>query len=314
MKRENKLKKRAGLGFGKTIKRVEVLSELHPKPQVIMDIQDAITKCSSAHCEFNYIDGHGELRQRVFREMRFGKAALEDPFTAQTTVIPVKIHYANGDWEYGLKCFDEVCKRGKNVLLSFYRKVGLLDEVKGRIKNDIQLVGAEYRIPAWVLDILPRWNDKIAQKVEERDNEWLQKHTTYSLEDWGLVGDTYGTSYISSEVNVKDIIIDGKRERFAPVGYDYTKSVQNYPMMTTWKDDYCVDERARIVYLNEQPILSEFYYAYVKSFYAKTRKRGKVYTLIPISSLLNIVARPYSKNKEETELWNNLDSTVKGIF
>ena len=155
----------------KKVKRIEVVPlEDLPKAKVIMslanlwavDVGKGKTKYEGDDLKFAYLDDKtSEVVSKKFRGMVFSIRAFKDGFS-DTNLLPVKIHYHDGSWEYGLKWWEDrdiVYQRNRR-LVSLFVKSGYVNDHNEEIE-DAADTDRDSRIPAWILDLLPRYNEKI---------------------------------------------------------------------------------------------------------------------------------------------------------
>ena len=91
----------------KRIKRIEVVafSDL-PKAKVIESLAILWKKYIGKSLKFSYNGRNGELESRQFNGMVFSVDEFNDEFSDNYNVLPVKIHYRDGSWEYGIKWWE----------------------------------------------------------------------------------------------------------------------------------------------------------------------------------------------------------------
>ena len=308
----------------KRIKRIEVVSlEDLPKAKIIeslanlwLKMENGKPKYEGDELKFSYTDGNGELATRSFRGMVFSIRAFKDGFS-DTNLLPVKIHYRDGSWEYGLKWWqdkDVVYQRNRK-LVSLFVKSGYVNDHSEEIE-DAADTDRESRVPAWILDLLPRYNEKIRDAVNGVE---IDIPPDVPLEDWESVKDVVESGYVTSFTKYSTVKMK-KRSFKAPVGLCFNRHLPWQAVLTTWKDNVCVNEfgiqNSKLID-HTQMIVTV--YSYLKSIYENIHKHRKVYTLVPISDILFVTKEKYDRDDShpgghwvDNEVWNNLDQTVAG--
>ena len=310
----------------KKVKRIEVVPlEDLPKAKVIMslanlwvvDVGKGKVKYEGDELKFAYMDSKtGEIVSKKFRGMVFSSKAFHDSFS-DTNVLPVKIHYRDGSWEYGLKWWEDrdiVYQRNRR-LVPLFVKNGYVNDYSEEIE-DAADTDRDSRVPAWILDLLPRYNEKIRDAVDGLPTDFP---TDIPLDDWEKVKDVAESGYVSTHTKYSTVKL--KKRRFkAPVGLSFTRNLPWQAILTTWKDNVCVNEFGiQNSKLLDQTQMVVTVYSYLKSIYENIHKHRRVYTLIPVSDLLLVTKEKYERNDEnpdgqwvDKEVWNNLDETVAG--
>ena len=310
----------------KKIKRIEVVSlEDLPKAKVIMslanlwavDVGKGKTKYEGDDLKFAYMDSKtGEVVSKKFRGMVFSKKAFYDSFS-DTNVLPVKIHYHDGSWEYGLKWWEDrdiVYQRNRR-LVSLFVKSGYVNDHNEEIE-DAADTDRDSRIPAWILDLLPRYNEKIRDALDGLPTDFPPD---IPLEDWDAVRNVVESGYVTEHTKYSEVKLK-KRSFKAPVGLSFTRNLPWQAILTTWKDNVCVNEfgiqKSKVL---DQTQMVVTVYSYLKSIYANIHRHRKVYTLMPIADLLFVSKEKYERDEEcpsghwiDDEVWNNLDETIAG--
>ena len=309
----------------KRIKRIEVVSlEDLPKAKVIQSLADlwkkeenGKTKYEGGDLKFSYNGKNGELASRVFRGMVFSAKAFNDGFS-DTNILPVKIHYRDGSWEYGLKWWEDkdvVYQRNKK-LVPLFVKSGYVNDFSEEIEEAAD-TDKDSRVPAWILDLLPRYNEKIRDAV---DGVGRDIPPDVPLEDWEAVRDVVESGYVTSHTKYSTVKLKN-RSFNAPVGLSFTRHLPWQAILTTWKDNVCVNEfgiqDSKILDQNQMVVTV---YSYLKSIYENIHEYRRVYTLVPISDLLFVTKETFDRDDDhpsghwiDAELWNNLDSTCRGM-
>jgi len=309
----------------KRIKWIEVVSlEDLLKANVIQSlanlwkkVENGKTKYEGDELKFAYIDKNGELVSRKFRGMVFSSKEFRDGFS-DTNVLPVKIHYRDGSWEYGVKWWEnkDVVYQRNRKLVSLFVKSGYVNDHSEEIE-DAAFTDNDSRVPAWILDLLPRYNEKIRDAVNGVSHDGV--YHDVPLEDWEAVKDVVESGYVTSSTKYTEVKM--KRRSFkAPVGLSFTRNLPWQAILTTWKDNVCVNEfgiqNSKMIDHTQMVVTV---YSYLKSIYKDIHKYRRVYTLVPISDLLIVTKEKYARDDAnpsghwiDNEVWNNLDQTCHG--
>ena len=285
----------------KRIKRIEVVafSDL-PKAKVIESLAILWKKYIGKSLKFSYNGRNGELESRQFNGMVFSVDEFNDEFSDNYNVLPVKIHYRDGSWEYGIKWWEykDVVYQRNRKLVPLFVKRGYVNGHSEEIENPVD-TDRDSMVPAWILDLLPRYNEKARDSVNDvSDGGSGGVYRGVPIEDWKTVNDVVGSRYVTS--CTKYSTVKTKKGEFkAPTGMSIDPDLK-------WDDDY---QKQMVV-----PI-----YSYMKSIYENIYRKRRVYTLIPISDLLIVTKESYVCDYYhpkgcwvEDEVWNNLDQTVAG--
>lgn len=308
----------------KRIKRVEVVSlEDLPKAKSLQSLANLWLKMENGkekyegdELKFSYTDKNGELASKKFRGMVFSIRAFKDGFS-DTNLLPVKIHYRDGSWEYGIKWWEDkdVVYQRNRKLVPLFVKSGYVNDHNEEIE-DAADTDRDSRVPAWILDLLPRYNEKIRDSVNGVE---IDIPPDVPLEDWESVKDVVESGYVTSFTKYSTVKM--KKRRFkAPVGLSFTRNLPWQAILTTWKDNVCVNEFGmQNSKLLDHTQMIVTVYSYLKSIYENIHKHCKVYTLVPISDLLIVTKEKYDRDDThpsghwiDDEVWNNLDQTVVG--
>lgn len=270
---------------------------------------------SSEVYRFVFEDFRGELKQYdskgiVFQEPDFKKR--RGSIMELERLSPVQIFYSDGTNEYGFAFIRrELPNRDalKPRLVSYYRLAGIIKnggDVKYGVCTDT---------PMWVLKYLPRFNEKMLDAFVN------QKSSQYKLnpERYGECGAICGAvdNLCRSEKYV-DIVysIPPHTKVKKKITWSYPSlplSWSNINNNNYWveKDETYEDNHG----ISIKAIVDEKIdvYSYFKSIYIKDDSEVKVCGIIPMSSLYSII-KVNRWNDTETEMWNNLDQTLKGKF
>lgn len=272
--------------------------------------------------KFIYGNRNGEVVEREFSKIIVGeKAFFGDSFNDRWTLLAVRIWYDDGSSEYGFKWYEIKDIVHGQELKHLYLKDGTFTgEIPefGDIEECYDVdVGA--RVSAWVLELLPLWNERVRQWIENMSEEkYLAGYTNgemflgHTLGEWTAVQSIVNSSYVNRDcVFTLEEKPDGTK-----IGVNWAmtdmKEVDWHPYLTTWEDNVCVNEAGAIkqgMEVTYKPVISA--YSYLKSIYEDRSKRRKVYHVIPLSDILSI-RKPGRKDEDDIEVWNNLDETVVG--
>ena len=311
----------------KRIKRIEVVSlEDLPKANIIQSlanlwkrVENGKTKYEGDYLKFSYIGRNGELASRTFNGMVFSTKAFNDGFS-DTNMLPVKIHYRDGSWEYGLKWWEDkdIVYQRNRKLVPLFVKCGYVNDHSERIEDAAE-IDRDARIPAWILELLPLYNEKIRDVV---NNEISPGKFPLDVprESWKAVKNVVESGYVTSFTKYSTVKLKNRKFK-APVGLSFTRNLPWQAISATWKDNVCVNEfgiqDSKFLDYTQMVVTV---YSYLKSIYEDIHRRRRVYTLIPVSDLLCVTKENYTRDDAhpgghwiDDELWNNLDSACQGM-
>ena len=281
--------------------------------------------------KFVYNGPDGELEERSFAKVSVGdKGFFKNAFNEDTILCVVKIWYEDGDTEWGFKWFTKEPRkweRHRKTLRSVYLKDGVFtDQIPdfGEVRECYD-TDKWSRVPAWILELLPMYNERVAAKVEE----WCPEHMRlgvqdgpnpiyrgHTMSDWAKVAAVFTSNYVGWDVsfswgrdsNGRRIGANWKITDLAQADWRFN--------LTSWDGDVCVSETGSKKFdghgdeLTLVPVVSA--YSYLKSFYLSCE--GRQYSrhhLIPLSELLVIRNCTHLDSGEEI-VWTNLDETLRG--
>lgn len=283
----------------KRIKWIEVVtvSDL-PKAKVIESLATLWKKYIRKSLRFSYNGRNGGLESRQFNGMVFSADEFNDEFSDNYNVLPVKIHYRDGSWEYGIKWWEykDVVYQRNRKLVPLFVKRGYVNYKSEEVETP-PCTDRDSMVPAWILDLLPRYNEKARDSVNDVSTGGVYRGVP--TEDWRTVNGVVESGYVTS--CTKYSTVKTKNGEFkAPAGMSFGTDLK-------WDDDY---QKQMVV-----PI-----YSYMKSIYENIYRKRRVYTLIPISDLLIVTKESFVCDRDrpnkgcwvEDEVWNNLDQTVAG--
>ena len=255
----------------------------------------------------------GDLKTMDIEEIVCRKDDFVDAFSDGRTLCAVRMFWSDGSWEYGLKLWESKNRiyRRNCKLESLFAKVGVMNEETGEIE-DIFDIDKDSRVPAWILELLPRYNERIRDAICNGDKS-IETDTT-SLSDWDQVDKVVCSTYITTNAHWKEIPIGDKKVKL-PIGMSFDNRVWWKPVITEWKENICKEEWGTFADILEKGCVKVFCYTYIKSIYHNNHKRVKEYKLIPLSDVLMLKTRKWNSklnDYEEKEVWNSLDETCKG--
>ena len=263
---------------------------------------------------------NGDLKTMEIEEIVSRKEDFIDSFSDGRTLCAVKIFWSDGTWEYGLKSWNtrERVYQKNCKLRPLFAKIGIVNEESNEIE-DILDIDVNYRFPAWILELIPRYNERIHDGIEKSDDSIETK--TISIQDWMQVENVIFSDYMSSQACWEEISVGGKKVKL-PIDVIFDNRSRDYnlwePNHIELKETLCNEKWGiPVAMLDKQwkKNLKVFCYTYVKSIYFDNCKRVKEYKVIPLSDVLMLKSRKWNnlmRDYEETEVWNSLDETCKG--
>ena len=255
----------------------------------------------------------GDLKTMEIEEIVCLKDDFMNAFSDGRTLCAVKIIWSDGSWEYGFKLW----KRTERIyqknckLQSLFAKVGVVNDETGEIE-DIFDVDKDSRIPAWILELIPMYNERIRDGLLNNDKSI--ETNTVSLEDWQKVQDTLCSEYVTIKARWEDVSV-GKEKVKMPIAIVFDRHDWWNPVITEWKDKVCKEEFGALADMLEKDAMKIFCYTYIKSIYCNNYKSVKQYKVIPLSDVLALNVRRWDGDANdwvESEVWNSLDETCKG--
>jgi hypothetical protein len=255
----------------------------------------------------------GDLKTMEIEEIVCRKDDFVDAFSDGRTLCAVKLIWSDGSWEYGFKLWErkERVYRKNCKLQPLFAKVGVVNDETGEIE-DIFDIDKDSRIPAWILELIPRYNERIRDGIWNNDKSIETK--TVSLSDWEHVQNTLCSNYVSTKAHFREISI-GKEKVKMPTDMVFDKNVWWKPVITEWKDQVCKEEWGAFADMLEKEAVKVFCYSYIKSIYCNNYKSVRQYKVIPLADVLALNVRKWDGDKHdwvENEVWNSLDETCKG--
>lgn len=295
---------------------------------------------------FNYLDGtssNGEMASSRFTKVCMAKDFTSDPFNETVAVQPVRILRSDGEWETGFRWWEDkpVVLRKNGRLCPYYYIEGVYNEKTKEIEN-MHEVDQACRIPAWTIQNLPYYNERIRDGLKNGDP--CIQNPAMTFYDFTVLDNVFRNGLLvsgskDSGMKMKRLELEGMKEkRLMPtktwLRYPGTKMRTCHPISVRWGDDmmtqtngnqyattrYFISEQDGTWHTdNKTPGCSMIFdveqdticYSYFKSIYEDVVAQRRIYHIIPMSDLLNITTKPYG-SAEEKEVWNNLDQTVIG--
>lgn len=224
----------------------------------------------------------------------------------------VKILWSDGNWEYGFKVWENkerICQKN-GLLTPIYTKIGEVDE-NGMIVDTLSHEDS-CRIPAWILSLIPMWNELRRDALNVDDPTIETK--TISLQDWRDVQGAISSEYTTTHAHLENIGIDGKQMKM-PVNIVFDRNKYWRPVLTEWKENVCKEEFGSYYDMLETERMKVVCYSYLKSIYCNRVKCVKEYKVIPLSDVIMLTKHRWDGNADkyvDDEVWNSLDETCKG--
>ena len=308
-----KSKKKAGERY---IKCVETIPpDKYKDIPVFQSIMKLYREYKPTYCkgdDLTFVFQHGgELKERSFREICCSSSHFNDSWCDGTMLKGVKLVYSDGTWEYGFKYWHEkgIVQKPNSVLVSLFLHTGVVNEEEKTLDDCLGL-DKDSRIPAWMRAMIPMYNERVRDAVENNDDSI--ETDLYTLKDFERLRDVMGSSYVLENAHYSDVELKTGTVKM-PIGLSFNKEDWWMPFTTTWKDKVCNVEWGEASTLFDRRQILVNVYAYFKSIYVNKVTRRRVYGVFPLSDLFMIKKRNWNdKEREWEEVWNNLDQTVVG--
>lgn len=256
---------------------------------------------------FNFEDFRGNLSKCDIKGMIFPtvsekKESLGKTISTPECITPIRIFYSDGTSELGFAFFHKVLPQvnsRKRKFVSYFRKVGKVT------KSGEAIYGMTSETPTWMLKYLPRFNENMTDTFDQYDTseKWAEGKHQDASRILSLVNslclevrDAYDIEY--------SLVPDCSLKHKVAWGYQYCGLRESWE---TYEFDQSFGTRKK--YLESKINL----YTYFKSIYKRDDTCVGVRGIIPLSSLFSI-NKVNIWEKTETEVWTNLDSTLKGEF
>ena len=254
---------------------------------------------------------NGDIKTMEIEDLGCNKNDWFNAFSEERCFYAVKMLWSDGKWEYGIKFRarkDRICRKN-GLLKPIYTKIGEVDE-NGVIVDALANEDC-CREPAWILNMIPMWNERIRDALNVNDR--TVETRLFSLEDWRDVQRTLDSEYATNHAHIENINIDGKRVKM-PVNIVFDRNKHLSPVFTEWKKSV-FDKEFGSKSIYEATHMKIVCYSYLKSIYCNKVKRVKEYKVIPLSDVIMLTKRRWDNNTQkyvEDEVWNSLDETCKG--
>lgn len=237
-------------------------------------------------------DPHGDIAKCEFNGLVFSGNFIKDACLNREMIVPIQMFYSDGTSEYGFSFIHKIRPNSnsrKREFVTYYRNVGIVSK-DGKIRY-----GIKSDVPTWLLKYLPRFNESVVDVLYEHDSG----NKNVNVSDYQAIYDAvYRLCKTSSDGLTYSIPFGGDKK--VVWGYSYDKMKYNY--FSNKNSDVCVNCECQINV-----------YSYFKSIYKTNDSKVATRGIIPLSSLYSIFIYD-DWNSTETEIWNNLDSTMKGEF
>ena len=257
---------------------------------------------------------NGDLKTMDVEEIVCRKDDFMDAFSDGRTLCAVKLIWSDGTWEYGFKLWENVWRtyRRNRKLFPLFAQIGVLNEETGKIE-DIFDIDDNIGIPAWMLELLPRYNERIQDAI---DNEDASIETSMvSLKDWEqVVKLLLNSDYVSKQARWSEVPI-GKKLVKMPIDIKFDDRVCWNPVAEEWKKHLCEKKWGTSSDTLNTVAAKVVCYTYIKSLYCDDRRAVTQYKVIPLENVLLLKVRKWDGDTHdwvENEVWNSLDETCKG--
>lgn len=253
---------------------------------------------------------NGDLKTMEIEEIVCRKDDFVDAFSDGRTLCAVKLIWSDGSWEYGFKLWErkERIYQKNCKLQSLFAKVGVVNEETNEIDMD-----NDSMIPAWILELIPRYNERVHDAIVCGDQSIETKMV--SLSDWSQVQKVLCSNYVSTNAHWGNVPVCGKSVKM-PIDIVFDNRVWwKQAEIPEWKEHMCREQWGDFSRMLNKEATKVFCYAYIKSIYCNNYKQVKEYKVIPISNVLMLTTRKWNDSRqdyEETEVWTSLDETCKG--
>lgn len=270
------------------------------------------TKGHDHEMQMVVVTNDGDTKTLPMEDLVCSKDDWFNAFSDGRAFCAVKILWSDGKWEYGLKLWENterICRKN-GLLVPMYTKVGEVDE-NGVIVDTLSQDGS-CRIPAWILNLIPMWNERRREALN-RDDPTIETKTI-SLQDWRDVQGAICSEYTTDHAHLKDINMGGKKVKM-PVNIVFDRNKYWRPVLTEWKENVCREEFGSFCDMLEAECMKVVCYSYLKSIYCNKVKRVKEYKVVPLSDVIMLTKRRWNSDAHEyveDEVWNSLDETCKG--
>ena len=116
---------------------------------------------------------NGDMVQKRFKEIKWGKDAFKDMWSEEYTLVAVKVGFSDGTTDYGFKFRESknIVNRKNAVLEPIFIREGIWSEVDEDFVDCPKSVISTRKIPAWMLKRLPMYCERIRDWAEADKNE-----------------------------------------------------------------------------------------------------------------------------------------------
>ena len=225
----------------------------------------------------------------------------------------VKMLWSDGKWEYGLKrkFRQERLYRKNGLLKPIYTKIGEVG--KNGLLVDTMSQDYQCGIPAWILNMIPMWNERIRDALCRNDPTIETK--MFNLDDWRGVQITLDSEYATDQAYMKNININGKQVKM-PVTIELDENKYLGPASTVWNEDMMNSGKfGSVLDRIQTDHMTISCYSYLKSIYYNKVKCVNEYKVIPLSDVIMLTKAVWNVELHkytECEVWNSIDETCKG--
>ena len=116
---------------------------------------------------------NGDMVQKKFREIKWGKDSFKDMWSEEYTLVAVKVGFSDGTSDYGFKFRESktIVNRKNAVLEPIFIREGIWSERDGEFVDCPKSVISTRKLPAWMLKRLPMYNERIRDIAKSEVNE-----------------------------------------------------------------------------------------------------------------------------------------------
>lgn len=308
-----KSKKRNG---EKYIKCVETIPpDEYEKIPIFQSIMQLYHEYKPQHCrgdDLRFVFQLGnDVKEHEFREICCSPNVFKDSWSDANVLMGVKLVYSDGTWEYGFKYWKDkgIVQRKNSVLRSLYTRAGVINE-ESKVLEDCMGYDGDTRIPAWIQAMIPMYNERIRDGVQNKDKSI--ETDDYTLSDFANLCDIVDSSFVTENAKYQEVELKTGTVKM-PIGLSFNKQDWWVPITTTWKDKICINEWGEASTMIDHTQVLVNAYRYLKSIYVDRETHRRVYSVFPLSDLFSIRKRIWGERERDfEEVWNNLDQAVAG--
>ena len=116
---------------------------------------------------------NGDMVQKKFREIKWGKDSFKDMWSEEYTLVAVKVGFSDGTSDYGFKFRESktIVNRKNAVLEPIFIREGIWSERDGEFVDCPKSVISTRKLPAWMLKRLPMYNERIRDIAKSEAKE-----------------------------------------------------------------------------------------------------------------------------------------------